>query len=94
MMKQNRKLKLKNSQRDNRRYLLINEADNDKIEKAILDYIGILGFAKSAYIKVKSEGSKTICAVRREELEKVKASLALAGLHVLRVSGTIKGLRG
>jgi len=92
-MKPIKKLKLKNSQRDNRRYLLV-QSDNDKIEKAILDYIGILGFAKSAYIKVKSEGGKTICAIRREELEKIKASLVLAGLRVLRVSGTLKGLQG
>jgi len=91
-MKPNKKLKLKNSQRDNRRYLLIQEQDNEKIEKAILDYIGILGFAKSAYLKVKQENGKTISAVKREELEKVKASLALAGLPVLRISGTLKGL--
>ena len=91
-MKPNRKLKLKNAQRDNRRYLLVQESDNEKIEKAILDYIGILGFAKAAYVKVASNNNQTISAVRREELEKVKAALALAGINVLRISGTLKGL--
>jgi RNase P/RNase MRP subunit POP5 len=91
-MKPTKKLKLKNSQRDNRRYLLVQGNDNEKIENAILDYVGILGFAKSSYIKVKSEDGKIICAVKREEIEKVKASLALAGIKVLRISGTLKGL--
>jgi len=91
-MKLTRKLKLKNAERDNRRYMLIQERDNEKIEKAILDYIGILGFAKSAYIKVLSENNQTISAVRREELEKVKAALALAGINITKISGTLKGL--
>lgn len=88
-----KRLKLKPSVRDNRRYLLINEEDSEKIEKAVLEYIGILGFAKSAYIKVKSEKNKTIVAVKREELEKVKAGLVLAGIKVERISGTLAGLK-
>lgn len=92
MIKPNKKLKLKNSQRDDRRYLLIKEKNNEKVEQAILDYIGILGMAKSAYLKVKSEGDFIIGAVKREELEKVKASLTLSGISVLKVSGTLKGL--
>jgi len=88
-----KRLKLKPSARDNRRYLLINEKDSEKIEKAILDYTGTLGFAKSAYINVKSENGRTIVAVKREELEKVKASLALAGIKIERISGTLKGLK-
>ena len=91
-MKPNRKLRLENSHRDNRRYLLVKENDNEKVEKAILDYLGILGFAKSAYIKVKQENNNLVIGIRREELEKVKASFALAGIFVLKVSGTLKGL--
>ena len=90
-MKQ-KKLKLKASQRDNRRYLLISES-NEKVERAILEYIGILGFAKAAYMPVKTEKGKLIAAVRREELDKVRGALALAGINVLRVSGTLKGLK-
>ena len=87
-----KRLKLKASQRDNRRYLLILERDNEKIEKAILDYIGILGFAKSAYMPVKGVAGKFIGSVRRESLNEVRASLALAGISVSKVSGTLKGL--
>ncbi len=87
-----KKLKLKPSARDNRRYLLINEKNNEKIEKAILDYVGILGFAKSGYMKVKSAGDKTIGAVVRESLNEVVAGLGFVGISVGRVSGTLKGL--
>ncbi len=86
-----KKAKLKASQRDNRRYLLIN-SNSEEIEKAILDYIGVLGYAKSAYMKVKEDNEKVIVGVLRESLNDVKASLALAGISVERVSGTLKGL--
>ena len=91
-IKKIKRLKLKASQRDNRRYLLILEKDNDKIEKAILDYIGILGFAKSAYMRIKETSKAIIGSVRRESLNEVRASLALAGISVLKISGTLKGL--
>lgn len=93
MIKKPKKLRLKPSARDNRRYLLIEETDNEKIEKAILDYIGILGFAKASYMKVTNDNGKTISSVKREELEKVKAALCLARIFVKKVSGTLKGLR-
>jgi RNase P/RNase MRP subunit POP5 len=85
-----KKLKLKPSARDNRRYLIV-EAENFRIEKALLEYLGVLGFAKTGYMKV-SENGKTIASVRREELEKVRAALGMAGLKINRVSGTLKGL--
>lgn len=91
-MKNTKKLKLKASARDNRRYLLIEDESKEKIERAILDYVGILGLAKSAYIFVRTEKRKTIGSCLRESLNSVLASLAFAGIKVLRVSGTIKGL--
>ena len=87
-----KKLKLKPSARDKRRYLLIECSDNEKIEKAIFDFVGILGFAKSAYMAVKSKKGFVVGSCLREELEKVKASLALAGISVKKVSGTLKRL--
>lgn len=84
-------LKLKSSQKDNRRYILIS-ASNEKTEEAILKYIGVLGFAKAAYMRVDEKNGKTIGAVKRESLEDVKAALVLAGINVERVSGTLKGL--
>lgn len=87
----NKRLKLRASQRDNRRYLVV-AGNNEDVKKAILDYIGILGMARAAYLPVKVQKNRVVGSVRREELEKVKAALAFAGLKVERVSGTIKGL--
>jgi len=89
-MKQ-KKLKLKPSARDKRRYLLIS-GKNEDIEKAILDYIGVLGFGKAGYMKVKSVGGKTVSSVVRGSLNDVVAGLGFAGISVGRVSGTLKGL--
>lgn len=52
-----KRLKLKPSARDKRRYFLVG-AGNAKVEAAILEYIGVLGFAKSAYMKVSSKKYK------------------------------------
>ena len=80
-------LKLKPSARINRRYLLI-EGKRENIERAILDYVGILGYSRAGVMFVGK-----ILAVNRKEVDKVKAGLLLAGIKVKRVSGTLKGLR-
>ena len=59
-MKTKRKTKLLASARDNRRYFLCNSQDREKIEMAILEYIGVLGFAKSAFMFVQNPERKLI----------------------------------
>ena len=90
-MKQ-KKLKLIPAARDNRRYFLMNSDDKNKIEKAILDYIGILGFSESAFMFLETPTKKVIGSCLREDLEDVRASLAFARIKIQKVSGTIKGL--
>lgn len=86
-------MKLKSSGKIHRRYLLI-RGKKDDIEKTILDYIGILGWAKASPVFLKSESDKIILAVERKELENVRAAFTASAdkIQVLRVSGTIKGL--
>lgn len=86
-------LKIKSSARYRRRYLLVRGSKGD-IEKAILEYIGILGWAKAAPFFVKT-GDVCVLAVNREELDKVLAAFEAspANLVVARVSGTLKGLK-
>jgi len=91
-MKMKKKLKLLPSARDNRRYFLMNSEDREKIEKSILEYIGVLGFAKSAFMFVENKYRKTIGSCTRESLEDVRASLAFAKIKIQKVSGTIAGL--
>ncbi|MBI2629725.1 hypothetical protein HYW76_01360 [Candidatus Pacearchaeota archaeon] len=89
-MQRKQEKNLKPTMRDNRRYLLVEKGKSRKeIEEAILEYIGILGWARAAPVFVK----ENIIAVNREELDKVRASFELAGIRVMRVSGTLKGLR-
>lgn len=87
-----KKLKLIPSARDNRRYFFMNSEDKNKIEKAILDYIGILGLSKSAFMFIETPTKRVIGSCLRESLEDVRASLAFARIKIQKVSGTIKGL--
>lgn len=80
--------KLKPSMRENKRYLLV-DAANEKVEKAILDFLGILGYSKAGV----SFPKENVVAVNREEVDKVRGALVLAGINVKKVSGTMKGLR-
>jgi hypothetical protein len=89
-----KRLRLKPSARDKRRYFLV-KGSNAKVEAAILEYIGVLGFAKSAYMQVKEKGLKPgyiigSCLVK--SLDGVRASLAFKGVKIEKVSGTLKGL--
>ena len=90
-----KRLALKPSVRDKRRYFIA-DSSNAKIEEAILEYIGVLGMAKAAYMKVKPVNKKlsgqTIGSCLVKSLEEVRAALAFKGIKITKVSGTIKGL--
>lgn len=86
--------KLKPSARENKRYLLI-RGTRYNIEKAILEFIGVLGWAKAAPVFVSEVADEVTLAVKNKELNNVKAAISLCKeeLKILRVSGTLKGLR-
>ena len=88
-----KKLKLKPSAKDSRRYFT-STASSEQIEKAILEYLGILGSAKAAYLTVQDERilNKTIGSCKRESLNDVRAALTLCKIKIDKVSNTIKGL--
>jgi RNase P/RNase MRP subunit POP5 len=77
----------------NRRYLLLNANSKEDVEKAILEYIGILGWAKAAPMFLKSN-SHLVLAVDRKELADIRSAFELSNreIKILKVSGTIKGL--
>ena len=101
MVEKRKKLKLKPSARDKRRYFLVS-ASSASVEAAILEYIGVLGLAKSAYMFVNAlpghdsgepqSGVRSVCSCLRESLNDVRASLAFKGIVIEKVSGTLKGL--
>ncbi len=86
-------LKKKPSARIHRRYLLIENSSRNEVEKIILDYIGILGWAECNPEFV--NGDELILAVERKSLDKVRASFELADkkIKIRKVSGTLKGLK-
>lgn len=88
------KLKVKASEKIKKRYLLI-DGRKEEVERAILDYIGILGWARAGVVWVDVRGSdKRVLSVERGEVMNVRAAFEASGakIKVIRVSGTLKGL--
>ncbi len=86
---------LKPSARENKRYLFVKGKNLRKnIEKAILEFVGILGFSKAGLSWIKSNKDGAIISVNREAVDSVRASLAIypEKMTVEKVSGTLKGL--
>lgn len=87
---------LKPSMRENKRYLLVSgENLRGNIERAILDFIGVLGMSKVGLEWIKSNENSAIISVNREMADSVRASLCVwpKKMEVKKVSGTLKGLR-
>ena len=86
---------LKPSAREKKRYLLVRGKNlKSNIEKAILDFIGVLGMSKVGLSWIKSEKDFAIICINREMLDSVRASLCVWSekMSVEKVSGTLKGL--
>ena len=88
---------LKPTMRENKRYLLVYGKNlRENIEKAIFDFIGILGMSKCGLGFVKTGNDSAVIYVNRVMLNEVRASFAVFSekIEVKKVSGTLKGLRG
>ena len=87
---------LKPSMRENKRYLLVTgENLNENIEKAILQFIGVLGMSKIGLGWIKKDKIRAIISVNRESVNYVRASFAVYPdkISVEKNSGTMKGLK-
>jgi len=83
------------SHKENKRYLLVKGKNlNVNIEKAILDFIGVLGMSKTGISFIKTEKDLAIICINRQSVDHVRASLAVwkDKIIVEKVSGTLKGL--
>jgi len=87
---------LKPSARENKRYLLISgkNLSTEKIEKSVLELVGVLGLSKCGLVFIKKQGNNLIIGINREMVDFVRASLVVQKdkIEVLKVSGTLKGL--
>ena len=82
--------------REKKRYLYIRGKNLKKnIENSILDFIGIFGMSKIGLSFIKSNKESAVICINRESLNEVRASFAVwpEKIEVLKVSGTIKGLK-
>ena len=87
---------LKPSMREKKRYLLVRGKDpKENIEKALKDFLGVLGMSKLGLGWIKTEKDSAIISINREMVDNIRASLVVwpEKLTVERVSGTLKGLR-
>ena len=90
-MKISKKLKmLPSTMRERKRYLLL-KTDEAKVEKAILRFVGELGYAK-ANPQFINKGGYLILSISHLMLDEVRASLSLSNIKVFGVSGTIEAL--
>lgn len=86
---------LKPSARENKRYLLVHGKNlKENIERAILEFIGVLGMSKVGLGFIKTKKDSAIISVNREMVDSVRASLCVfpEKMSVEKVSGTLKGL--
>jgi len=87
---------LKPSMREKKRYLLVKgENLRENVERAIKDFIGVLGMSKTSLSWIKVEKDWAIVSVDRKMVDAVKASFCILPerISVEKVSGTLKGLK-
>jgi len=95
-----RKLRMLSTLREKRHYLVLTSGESceDDIKKAILDFIGTLGYAKAGVFfveqdKVNDKHFYFIVSVVTKHVDEVKAAIALMKkprVRCIGVSGTIK----
>ena len=65
------------------------------IEKAVSEFVGVLGMSKTGLGWIKSSKDSAIISINREAVNQVRASLAVwpDKMTVEKISGTLKGLK-
>jgi RNase P/RNase MRP subunit POP5 len=85
------------SQKENKRYLLVQGKNLKKnIPIAIKEYIGVLGMSQTSLSFISNSSGKAIISINREMINFVRGALTIfpEKIEVLKVSGTLKALRG
>ena len=84
---------LKPSHREKKRYLLVKGKDANKknIEGAVLEFIGVLGFAEASPQFIKVSKSGVVLAINRGSLDKIRTAFLMSGkdFQVVKVSGSV-----
>jgi len=86
---------LKPSMREKKRYLLVRGKNlRQNIEKAVLEFVGVLGMSKMGLSFIKDNKDSAVICVNRKAVDMIRASLVVfpEKMTVEKVSGTLKGL--
>jgi len=89
---------LKPSMKENKRYLFVRGKNlRENVERAIFEFGGnfLMSKAGMSFIESDIKKNSAVISVNREAVNSVRASLCVfpEKIEVLRVSGTLKGLR-
>ncbi len=88
---------LKPCNREKHRYLLIKGKDANFInfEKAIFDFIGVLGYSKTNPQQIKTGKNQLIVSINKSMVNEIRASLIIFNkdLKIIKVSGSLKKIK-
>jgi len=97
------KLKLLPTLKEKKRYLVLlvkartEEGAKKAIDKALLEFLGILGYAQAGPMVIESGKKKAafycILSINRSYVDKVKAAFSLFGMRCIGVSGSLRKVR-
>ena len=82
------KIKLLPSLKEKKHYLVF-KGEKEKAEKALFEFLGILGMAKANPQVIIMKEGRGIIMFNREYADDIKSALAFSGIHTLGISGTI-----
>lgn len=88
-----KKLKLLPSLKEKRHYLVIKPGGKEKIDKILLDFLGVLGYARAGPQFIESRENYVIVSVVRKYVSDIKGAISGTGFNCVGVSGTIKKSR-
>ena len=90
------KLKIKASTRIAERYLLLEASGKKEVNDILIHFLGVFGMSEAMPHFIEIWGKDDlVLAVNRKSIDSVRAAFELSKdkIKVLRVSGTLKGLR-
>jgi len=82
-------MKLPSSLKERRHYVIVPKSDEAKIKNVLMDYLGILNYAKAGP-KIINLGDKIAVSIERDFVNAAKTAFLMSKVQVIKVTGTIK----
>jgi RNase P/RNase MRP subunit POP5 len=83
------RIKLLPSLKEDKHYLVF-QGNKDNVEKALLEFLGILGMSKANPVIIEFKKNVGILSFNRKYADDIKSALVFYNIHTLGISGTIK----